>query len=119
MGTPASSTSKTDRRHMTEILLKVALSPILTNNSYVSATAKYLLVTSAAYTMFVCIDNLLCTYIGLIYPVLTHWAWSSQGWLAVGFTDDDIAVSYSVSHIHMIQKVGNHKTDISYEQQYV
>ena len=30
-GTPASSTSKTDRREMTEILLKVALNPKQTN----------------------------------------------------------------------------------------
>ena len=36
-GTPASSTSKTYRRDMTEILLKVALNPIQTNKqkSYV------------------------------------------------------------------------------------
>ena len=31
LGTPASSTSKTDRRDMTEILLKAALNPIQTN----------------------------------------------------------------------------------------
>ena len=34
-GTPASSTSKTDRRDMTEILLKVALNPIKQTNNQI------------------------------------------------------------------------------------
>ena len=33
-GTPASSTSETDRRDMTEILLKVELNPNQTNKKY-------------------------------------------------------------------------------------
>lgn len=46
---------------------------------------------------------------GFVYPVLTHWAWSSEGWMNQGFTHDTgdnstgtITIQYQVM-IHVYQ----------------
>ena len=39
-------------------------------------------------------------FIGVVYPIVSHWAWTAEGWLNAGvtFTDngEDVTVSYQV-----------------------
>ena len=43
---------------------------------------------------------LLVLFIGVVYPIVSHWAWTEEGWLNAGvtFTDngEDVTVRYQV-----------------------
>lgn len=48
------------------------------------------------FSLIAVVDSHKCYFTAFIYPVLTHWGWTENGWMAKGITSGIIDTKYDV-----------------------